>query len=822
MKKAQSYLIAAAIFIILPVIFFSPLFSGKELRQSDVNNWKGMAQEIVSYKEKTGEQTLWTNSMFGGMPAYQISVVYHGNLLQYLDEVISLGLPKPASYLFLLMAGFYFLLLTLGVDKRISIVGAVGYAFSSYFLLFIAVGHNSKAHAIAFIAPFIAGVLMTYRGRALLGACIAGLALGLQLYANHLQITYYMLLMTILLVIVMCYTSVKEKRIADFLKGSLLLAVVAMLAVAANITNIMATQEYGKYSTRGPSELSTDKENKTSGLDRDYITDWSYGIGETMTLLIPNFKGGASEPISMHSKEALNNVDPNMKQYVGGFSSYFGPQYGGTSGPAYAGAIIVLLFVLGLFIVKGPIKWWIVSATVLSLLLSWGRNFMSFTNFFLDYIPGYDKFRAVTTILVIALFTLPLLATLAVDQLYKQTDIFQKHRKKLLIGLSIVVGISFLIMIAPGIFTEFYNEHEYGQVQEQLKGQQGSAQMLDDFFSAVSQARKEIVTADAMRSFFLVLFASVLVFTYTRYRYNLNYFVYGLLLLIILDMALLDQRFFGKDRYVRKSESVVPFPMTVADQAILKDTSEYRVLNLAVNTFNDASTSYYHHSIGGYHGAKLKRYKELIDYRLVKEITDMTTHLRTQDSSLTTAMTGQSSMNMLNAKYIIFNPDAEPFLNRGALGNAWFVKEIKWVANADSEIAALDYFNPAETAIVDQRFKTNITENNFEKDSASTIQLISYKPDHLVYHSSSSKKECAVFSEIYYDKGWNAYVDGKQTEYFRCNYVLRGMLVPSGEHQIEFKFEPTVYSTGEKISYAGSALLLAFAGVVLVLERRKK
>lgn len=820
MKKYVPHLVAVAAFLLLTFLFFAPLFGGKELQQHDVKQWEGMSKEITDFYKKTGKQALWTNSMFAGMPAYQISVLYPANMLQYVDTIVTLGLPSPAKYVFLCMLGFYFLLVLLKVDNRISIIGSIAFAFSSYFMIYIAAGHNSKAHAIAYIAPLVAGVLLTYQGRILLGAALSGLALGLQLYANHLQITYYTMMMIALLVISLLYTAIKEKRLPDFVKASGALALAVILAFASNITNLMATQEYGKYSTRGPSELTADKANQTTGLDRDYITDWSYGIGESMSLLIANFKGGASEAISDVNKDALKEVDPNFRQYVGGFGAYFGDQPF-TSGPAYAGAIVILLFVIGLFIVKGPVKWWLLTATVLSLMLSWGRNFMGFTNLFLDYLPGYDKFRAVTTILVIALFTLPLLGTLALDQLFKQSDAFNVYKKKLLTGIGIVAGLTLLIAISPGTFTSFYTPKEYDSVSEQLKGQQGGQQMIDQFFSAVSQARKHIVTSDAMRSFAFILIASILIYTYVRFRYNKYIFLYGLLFLVTIDLFTLDKRYISDKEFTRKSANAVPFPMTKADELILQDKGSHRVLNLTVSTFNDASTSYYHQSIGGYHGAKLKRYKELIDYRLTKELAGIMGALRTQDSTMPMVMTTQSAMNMLNTKYIIYNADAPPYVNTGALGNAWFVREIKWVPNADAEIAALDNFNPAQTAVIDERFKAEATTTVNAPDSTCSITLNSYEPNHLTYTSNATSDLVAVFSEIYYDKGWNLYVDGNQMPYFRTDYVLRGMKVPAGKHTIEWKFEPSVYFTGEKISLAGSLMLILACAAAGFVEFRK-
>jgi hypothetical protein len=780
-----------------------------------------MAQEIVEFKEKKGEDTYWTNSMFGGMPGYQISARYSANLMQYVDKVVTLGLPSPANYVFLFMAGFYFLLITLRIDPKIAIIGAIAFAFSTYFLVVIEAGHNSKAHAVGYMAPVVAGIIMAYGGRLFAGAAITAVALGLELYANHLQITYYLMLLVIIFVITELYVSFKQKTLPRFVKASALLVVSALLAVSSNITNLLATQEYGKHSTRGPSELSANKENQTSGLDRDYITDWSYGVGETFSLLVPNFKGGASEPISSYNKEALKEVNSNFKQYVSGFGAYFGDQPF-VLGPQYVGAIMLLFFFIGVFLVKGQIKWWLVGGTLLSLLLSWGRNFMSFTNLFLDLVPGYDKFRAVAMILVIAQFTIPLLGVFAIKAMLEEKDFYQHYKKKLMYIAGSILFITLLIAVKPDLFTSFYTTKEYDQVAESVKGQQNSQELLDSFFAEVSVARAHLVKSDAVRSLMLLIITSILIWSFLRYRYKKEYFIFSILILVMIDLITVDRRYLDSDDFVKKSANVIPFAMTQADQYIKQDTSSYRVLNLAANTFNDASTSYYHQSIGGYHGAKLKRYKELIDYNLGTDVSRLRSLLQKPDSNTEVEVARQPIINMLNTKFIIYNPDAPPLVNKGALGNAWFVFEYKLVPNADSEIVAMNYFNPKQTVIVDERFKDNLAGFNFAFDTTATISLIQYKPNHLTYKSSANAEQLAVFSEIYYDKGWNAYVDGKPADHFRANYVLRAMRVPAGQHTVEFKFEPAVVQTGEKISLAGSAMILIFAGIAFWYEYKRR
>ena len=807
LKPYLPHLIAIAVFLAITMIYFSPLFAGKQLKQSDISNWEGMSKAIDDFRAKYHEEPLWTNAMFGGMPAYQISVIYPANLVQYINKVIWLGLPTPANLLWNLMIGFYFLLIVLRIDQRIALLGSVGFALSSYFLIYIETGHNTQAHAIAFMAPVIAGIIMTYRGKWILGCAITGLMIALELYANHLQITYYLIMIILLLGIAEFVRAYREKTLPYFFKATASLAVVALIAGCTNLTNLLATEEYGKYSTRGPSELTSDKENKTSGLDRDYVTGWSYGVGESFTLFIPNFKGGVSEPIAKSNKDALKEVDANFKQNIGQFGAYYG-DLPFTGGPSYVGAIICLLFVTGLFIIKGEMKWWILSSTVLGLMLSWGKHFMSFTNFFLDYVPGYDKFRTVSMTLTIVEFMMPLLAVMALDKIVKEKEWIKKNSKKLYYGLGVVVGLSLLILVAPSAFTSFYTDEEYNNVLESVKDQKVSPEILEGFFNSLENARKSIMTADAMRTFFLVLIASILIYTYVRYKFRDGYIIWSLAILIFLDLWIVDKRYLSADDYSRKTANYAPFPMTPADEIILRDTSTYRVLNLAANTFNDASTSYYHQSIGGYHGAKLKRYKEMIDFTLTPEMAAIKSSIQNQDSAMMETAYSQRTINMMNTKYLIINPDAAPILNRGALGNAWFVNEVKFVPNADAEIAALRTFDPAKTALVDDRFKDQLSGFTPVPDSAASITLQSFKLNDLVFQSNSSSPQVAVFSEIHYDKGWNVYVDGQKADYFRANYVLRGMKIPAGSHTIEWKFEPEVYKTGEKVSLISSALLI--------------
>jgi hypothetical protein len=820
LKKLLPHAVALAVFVCITLVFFSPMLSGKKLKQGDTNNWLGAAKELIDYRDQHHAEALWTNSMFGGMPAYQISVVYGANLMRYVDKVVTLGLPAPSNFLFLYMAGFYFLLLAMGVNQRVAVLGALAYAFSSYFIVVIEGGHNTKAQAIAYMAPVVAGTVLAYRGRLLAGGAVMALALALELFANHLQVTYYLMLALLLYVVAEGIHAVRSRTLPAFIRSSAVLAGAALLAVLPNITNLVATEEYGKYSTRGPSELKLNSDIQTTGLDKDYITDWSYGVGESWTFLVPNFKGGASQPIAQDNRDVLKKVDPNYRQNIAGYYQYFGEQ-SFTQGTVYAGAVVCLLFLLGAVLVRGRVKWWLLAASVLSFTLSWGKNMMWLTDIFLDFVPGYDKFRAVTIILVIAELTFPLLGALALDRIIRSSDLFPQRRKAILWVMGSLLGITLLMAAAPDLFTSFYTTTEYDAMLSQAQQQQVGRDVVDAFFSNVEIARKAIFVNDALRSFFFILLASAAIWTFLKYRYKSDYLVYGLMVLVLADMWGVGRRYIDKDNFGSKSAIANPFPETNADRIIDADTSGYRVLNLAVSTFNDASTSYRHQSIGGYHGAKLKRYKELIDSCLTPELVAIRMSFSGGDSAVRQAIASQPALNMLNAKYVIYNPEAPPLLNTGALGNAWFVREAKVVADANEEIGAVNRIDPAVTAVVDQRFKDQLSGFSPAADSAASIRLTSYQPNQLVYAYSSAVPQLTVFSEIYYDKGWKATVDGKEAPYFRADYVLRAMVLPAGTHTVEFRFEPAVYAVGEKVAMAGSVVILVLAALALVSGLRK-
>lgn len=847
LKKYLPYLLAIAIFAAINIIQFSPIFSGKTLEQGDIVRFKGMSKEMVDHRAAEKSEALWTNSMFSGMPAYQVSAQFSGNFLGKIDQVFHIFLPHPSGHLFILFFGFFILLLCLEINPWLAIVGAIAYGFSSYFFIILEAGHNSKANAIGYLAPLLGGIILLMRGKHWLGFAVTTLFMAMELNANHVQITYYGFMLFALVFVTYFIMAFKAKTLKPFFIGVGLFIAASLIGVLPNAGNLLATYEYSKYTTRGKTELTmnsamqSNKGNITSGLDKDYATQWSYGIGETFTFLIPNFKGGGSNAIGRADKDALKNVDPQMREQVAQSSAYFGEQPF-TSGPVYIGAIVILLAFLGLFIIDHPLKWALLIGTLFSVTLSWGKNFMGLTSFFMDYLPGYNKFRAVSMILVIAELTIPLLAVLALDKFIKASDKNQTFtlpflkqtfdlKKGLIIAIVVVGGFCFLSAFMPGVTNSFIPAGEETQIVNQFK-QSGApdaqiAQFMPEFLANIEKARQAIFTDDARRSLIFVALASVFLFLYVTKKLKLELFLVTLAIFITADLWPVASRYLNDKNFVPKAQYDAPPAKTAADEQILQDKSlDYRVLNLSTSTFNDAATSYYHKSIGGYHGAKLKKYQEIIDFHLDKEISMFYDGLNqaVQNDSLMLVHTAKLGvLNMLNTKYVIVPAKDQVFAipNPQANGNAWFVKNIKTVASADSEIVALYHINTKREAVIQQKNKElTAVADNYTNDGKITLQ--SYKPNDLVYETDTKDKGFAVFSEIYYPKGWNAYIDGNLTPHTCVNYVLRGLEIPAGKHKVEFKFEPQVYKTGNSIAMIGSILLLLVVGAGFYFATKKK
>lgn len=836
LKSLLPIITGIVIFIVLTFGYFTPLMKGKVIIQSDMVQNKGMAKEINDHRDKYHEEPLWTNSMFGGMPAFQIAISYPSNLMTPIRNAFMLGFPTPANMVFTYMLGFFILLLVLKVDKWLSIIGAIGFGFSAFFFLIIDAGHNTQALAIGYMAPVFAGVILVCRGRYLLGGALTAFFFALELVCNHPQIAYYLALFCAIYVAFEWIVRIKEKQYKDILKGFTVFAIAGVLAIGCNITNLWNTYDYAKSTIRGPSELTSAKgsTNETSGLDKDYATQWSLGKAETMTLMIPGFKGRSSNVLFSENKSALKDLDPQMRDSIANMGQYWGDQPF-TDSP-YSGAIIVFLFVLGLFIVQGRNKWALLSITILSIMLAWGHNFMGLTSLFLDYFPGYNKFRAVTMILVMAEVAIPLLAVLALDKILKTPDILKQKIKLIfggkeitfqnafIISFALTGGLSLIFFLMPSLtsFSSIKDQQILNSIAEK-----NGMDIANKFMENVEMARMAVFKGEAIRSFLFIAVGAVLVWLFVKSKINKAMLIPALGVLILFDLALVDKTYLNDKKFTSKKESVNPFPMTDADKAVLEDKDpDYRVLDLtdqANGPFNSARASYYHKAIGGYHAAKLRRYQELIDAHIGNNIQNIITTLNKNptDSSIRATFAQQGVLNMLNMRYLIYNPQAQPLQNRYALGNAWFVNEVKMVKNADEELKTVGEINPATTIVVDERYKAQLDGFTPKADASATIKLVDYKANDLKYESNATTEQLAVFSEIYY-KDWVVYVDGEKKDYVAADWVLRAMRVPAGKHAIEFKFEPTKYFTGEKISLASSLALFGFIGISLFFAWKKK
>lgn len=832
MKKLLPDLIAILAFIILSFAYFFPAdIEGRILFQHDSVAGVGAGQESKEYRDRTGERTRWTNAIFGGMPTYQMSPSYDSTkALSWVEKVYRLYLPDYVVLTFIMMLGFYILLRAFGISAWLAGLGGVIWAFSSYFFILIPAGHIWKFVTLAYIPPTIAGVVLAYRKKYLLGGIVTALFIALQIQSNHIQMSYYFMFVILFIVGAYFEDAYKKKELPHFFKASAVLALAAVVGVCINISNLYHTYEYSKETMRGKSELKQEgpAANQTSsGLDRDYITNWSYGIGETLTLLVPNVKGGSSSATLSQNEAAMAKANPMYGNIYSQFPQYFGDQPW-TAGPVYVGAFVMFLFILGCFIVKGPLKWALLGATIFSILLSWGKNFMGLTDFFIDYIPMYNKFRAVSSILVIAEFTIPLLAVFALKEIFGKPEILKlkENRTGVIVTLVLTAGVTLILAVAPGVFfSGFITTQEMAALQQGLP-----AEHLTPVVTNLTEMREAIIASDAWRSFFIIIVGCFLLFLYQQKKLKATFALAGIALLCLIDMWTVNKRYLHDDLFVPKSKQAEAFVKTQADEIILQDTTlDYRVLNFVGfpgNTFNENNTAYWHKSVGGYHAAKLRRYQEMIDHHIVPEMQATYQAVATAGGEMDSVDASKFRvLNMLNTKYFIFPAGQQgqpvPVENPYAYGNAWFVDKVQYVNNANEEIDALNDILPTETAIVDAKFKEQlkgVTEGY--KDSLSTVRLTSYEPNRLIYKTSSPKDGVVVFSEIYYP-GWQATIDGQPVDIARADYILRAMNVPGGEHTIEMWFDPQSIHITESIAYAALALLLIGVMVLLWMERRK-
>lgn len=828
-KKFLPDVVVIAVFAIISfAYFFVPITQGKILYQHDASAGVGAAQEMTEYQNRTGETTRWTNSIFGGMPTYQMSPSYQStDGLSQVMNAYHLWLPDNVWFLFAYLLGFYILLRAFDFRQSLAALGSVMWAFSSYFLIIIAAGHLWKVMALAYLPPMIAGVVLAYRGRYLSGFIVTALFTAFEIKANHVQMTYYYLFIILFMVIAYLVKSIREKQLAIFLKATGVLAAAALIGIAINLSSLYHTWQYQKESMRGKSELvKKDAANQTSsGLDRDYITQWSYGIDETLTLLVPDAKGGASVPLSKNAT-AMAKADPQIQsmipQLYDAFPQYFGTQPG-TSGPVYVGAFVLFLFILGLFIVKGPMKWALLAATVLSVLLAWGHNFMGFTNFFLDYIPMYAKFRTVASILVIAEFTIPLLAALTLKKIVDEPDVLSKQMKFAYISLALTAGVAALIALFPDMMGPFVSEQER-QMVGSIQGMDGGTART--ILANISDMRAAMVSSDAWRSVIIILIGFALLFAYKLKKLRADYMIAALLVLCLVDMWQVDKRYLNDEMFVPKSERDMPQQPTATDIEINKDKSlDYRVLNFASNTFNENETSYFHKSIGGYHPAKLRRYQEMVDAYIVPEMQKAMQAIAAKGGNMqqVDGVKLFPVLNMLNTKYFIFPLQGGatiPLKNIYAQGNGWFVDKIDYVADANAEYAEVGKIDVRHEAVADKQFEAVLGQAK-QNDSTATVKLDKYEPNNLQYTVNSKNGGIVVFSEIYYP-GWKATVDGQSVELGRVNYILRAVNVKPGKHIVVLDFHPTSISTTETIAYISIViLLLAIAGAGY-MEWKKK
>lgn len=830
MKRFLPDLIAILAFVLLSFAYFFPAdMEGRILFQHDSVAGVGAGQESKEYLERTGERTRWTNAIFGGMPTYQMSPSYDSTkVLNWAEKLYRLYLPDYVMLTFMMMIGFYLLLRAFGLSVWLASLGGIVWAFSSYFFILISAGHIWKFITLAYVPPTIAGVVLAYRKKYLLGGVVTAFFIALQILSNHIQMSYYFMFVILFMVVAYFADAYQKKELPHFFKASAVLVLAAAVGACINLSNLYHTYEYSKETMRGKSELKQEvaaAKQTSSGLDRDYITAWSYGIGETWSLLVPNVKGGSSSAILSQSKAAMEKANPMYGSVYSQFPQYFGDQPW-TAGPVYVGAFVLFLFVLGCFIVKGPLKWALLGATVFSILLSWGKNLMGLTDFFIDYVPLYNKFRAVSSILVIAEFTIPLLAVLALKEIVGKPAVLKEKesRTALFISLALTAGVALLLAVAPGmLFSDFVTPREMAALQQGLPQEH-----LMPLVSNMTEMREAIVASDAWRSFFIIVIGCVLLFLYQQQKLKASLMVAGVTLLCLADMWTVNKRYLNDDLFVPKSQRTEAFVKTQADEIILQDTAQnYRVLNFVGfpgNTFNENNTAYWHKSVGGYHAAKLRRYQEMIDHHIMPEM-EATYREVAQASGRMDSVDASKFrvLNMLNTKYFIFPAGKDgqpvPVVNPYAYGNAWFVDRVQYVKDANEEIAALNTVVPTETAVVDAKFKDALTGwSEGHKDAESVVQLTSYEPNRLTYHVSSAKGGVVVFSEIYYP-GWQATIDGAPVDIARADYILRAIHVPSGSHTIEMWFEPQSIRVTETIAYVALALLVI--GVMAWVWRQK-
>jgi hypothetical protein len=810
-KQNGIHLAIIGIFFAISFVYFTPAFKGKALGQNDVTRAQSTQKEIMDYRSRD-TTILWTNQILGGMPTFQIWAHYPSNIATHIIDGIKAIFPNPIDTVLLLLLGSYLLFCVLKLNPWLAAAGAIAFTFSSYNFILMVAGHSNQAFAIAFFAPILAGIILTLRGKYLLGASLTAFFLTLEIRANHIQMTYYLLLAIIILVIVELYNAIKGKTLADFGKAIAYLAVGTLLALAVNASMLWSTYDYGKDTTRGQSNLTQNTKEPSNGLSRDYTYAYSQGVGECITFLIPNaYGGGSSTPIGEGSNVAKVLTDKGIDAtQAEGFAQQL-PLYWGdkpfTEGPNYYGAAVFFLFIFGLIVVRNRIKWWLLSAVLLTVVLSFGKNWPFISDLFFNYFPLYNKFRAVDSILAVTMLCFPVLAFLAINEVIITKD-KAPLLKKLLIAFYITGGICLVVGLLPDLFLSFKGSSNQTLTDQLTQAFKGDSGLANSVVAALTQDRASVARTDAFRSLIFVILAFGILWAFIKQKINTTVLSIAFLVITLVDLWSIDKRYLKDDSFIDKQDVQQPKPRDI-DQIIMRDKDpDYRVFDMTQPILTDSFTPYFHKSISGYSAARLKRMDELIDNQFSKAI-------------------NQDVLDMFNVKYILTaDPQNQGSItmhaNNTACGHAWFVKGVKFADNADEEMKAISSFDPQDEAIVDKQYSKLIDEKQTALDTIGKIELTSYSPDHLVYQSGSTTPQIAVFSEVYYNKGWTMLMDGVEKPYFRADYVLRAAQIPVGNHKIEFIFHPTSYYAGEKISLAGSVIMILLLGGALFMEIKKK
>jgi hypothetical protein len=804
LKTFLPHLVVILLFIVAALAYFNPVLQGKKIFQSDIVQYNGMAKQQNDFRKATGEETFWTDAAFGGMPTYQLGAKYPHNYIKQLDLAIRF-LPRPADYLFLYLIGMYILLIVLKVNYKLAFLGALAFGFSTYLIIILGVGHNAKAHAIAYMPLVLSGIFLTFRGKYLYGFLLLTVSMALELVANHFQMTYYLMLLVVIIGVVYLIDAFNKKMIPQYFKAVGIMMMAVLIALGLNATNILATKEYADTSTRGNTGLSINADgspkDNNSGLDFDYITEYSYGKLESLNLFIPRFMGGSSSEVfpddskTVESLMRMGATSQDVNQIMGQIPMYWGDQTF-VGAPAYVGAIVIFLAVLALFLIRGRFKWWTVSAFILTLLLSWGKNFSGLTEFFINYVPMYDKFRAVSSIQVIIELVLPILAVVGLHKFFSNDEREKERTKALLWSTGIVGGISVVFLLLKSSLFDFASPYD-SYFREELGL---------PFVEAVREDRMALFTSDTIRSLIFVLLTAGVLWFFIKGTFKKGVAIAVISILILVDLVGVDRRYVNEEDFVQARVMDQPFQKNGADIQILEDEDHFRVYDATSNAFNSARASYFHNALGGYHAAKPGRMQELFEFYISKG-----------DIGI---------LNMMNVRYIIVqNKNGGPVAQRNpyANGNSWFVENVLPAENANDEIRLLDSLDTKKTAVINKEYLSKIPNQKIQRDSSATIELFSYKPNHLVYEASTKTPQLVVFSEVYYPKGWNAYINGKPVEYFPADYVLRAMVIPEGNNKIEFKFEPKVIQTGSMISLVSSIvfLLILLSGLYFVFQKKK-